>query len=430
MLPLMSNERLTILIDDDPFVLKLVGKQLASAGVNKLLTFDSAQAALTKIKEDPYSVGLVVTDLQMPQIDGVELVRQLGNMGYLGSLILISGEDKRILKSVLQLAAGYRLQVLGALEKPILPEQLIELLDGRGESGRELDKIRFGMPAKFTMQEVRKAIDEYQLLNVYQPKVSLQDGHIVGVEALVRWQHPKAGTVEPEDFLGIAETGGLIDDLTKQMLAGPRGALSEARHWLDMGYKVQISVNISQSSLVNRDFAGKITAHLTDARLSPEQLMVEVRESSVEADRLAAIACLAQLRLSKVNLSIDDFGVGYSSFSQLHEVPFSEIKLHGTFVTGARKHPAKIATLRACIGLAKELGIKTVAEAVETRDDWDLLASLGCDYAQGHFISKPMMPADIPNWINRWEVRRRSLSEQLFNSRGKVEEAVKAPAFS
>jgi EAL domain-containing protein (putative c-di-GMP-specific phosphodiesterase class I)/FixJ family two-component response regulator len=417
MLNTIANERLTILVDDDQFILKMVTKQLNMAGVSNIQTFDDPTAALAKIKQDPYAIGLVITDLQMPQLDGVEFIRQLGNIGFLGSVILISGEDKRVLQSARQLASGYKLQILGYLEKPIQPEALIGLLDGKAATEESRSVALFGRQKDYTAQELKKAIDDYQLVNYYQPKVELKTGQIVGFETLLRWNHPTDGLIAPAKFIELAEHSNLMEDLTRQMMAGPRGALSEARHWHDLGYKVRIAVNISPTSLANNKFPQFVVEQLERARLAPEYLIVEVTESKLAADRLASVAALARLRLQKIDLSIDDFGTGYSSLAQLRDIPFNELKIDIGFVQGASKSKSKATILRACITMAKELGITTVAEGVETREDWDFLASLGCIYGQGYFIAKPMPANEVPAWINRWEVRRRSLTESLFDNK-------------
>ncbi len=417
MLNAIANERITILVDDDQFILKMLTKQLNMAGVSNIQTFDNPLAALEKIKADPYAIGLVVTDLQMPQLDGVEFVRQLGTIGFLGSVILVSGEDKRVLQSAQQLASGYKLQVLGYLVKPVQPEALISLLDGKAATEESRSHLQFGLQKTYTAQELRRAIDDYQLVNYYQPKVEIKSGQIVGFETLLRWNHPKDGLLSPAKFIELAEESNLMEDLTKQMMAGPRGALSETRHWHDLGYKIRIACNISPTTLANSKFPGFVIEQLERARLAPEFLIIEVTESKLATDRLAAMASLARLRLHKVDLSIDDFGTGYSSLAQLRDIPFNELKMDIGFVQGASKSKSKATILRSCLTMANELGIATVAEGVENREDWDFLAKLGCQYAQGYFVAKPMPANEVPAWINRWEVRRRSLTESLFDNK-------------
>jgi EAL domain-containing protein (putative c-di-GMP-specific phosphodiesterase class I)/FixJ family two-component response regulator len=414
MLNKFANERLTILVDDDLFILKMVTKQLNRAGISNIQTFDDPTAALVKIKQDPYAIGLVITDLHMPQLDGVEFIRQLGSIGFLGSVILISGEDKRVLQSARQLASGYKLQILGYLEKPVQPEALIALLNGKDTTEESITMAHFGRQKDYTGQELKKAIDDYQLVNYYQPKVELKTGQIVGFETLLRWNHPTDGLIAPGKFIELAERSNLIEELTRQMMAGPRGALSETSHWHDLGYKVSVAVNISPTSLADSKFPEFVVEQLERARLAPEFLMIEVTESKLAADRLASLAALARLRLQKIDLSIDDFGTGYSSLAQLRDIPFNELKIDIGFVQGASKSKSKATILRACITMAKELGITTVAEGVETREDWDFLASLNCDYGQGYFVAKPMPANEVPAWLKRWEVRRRSLTESLF----------------
>ncbi len=223
--PLPQNQRITILVDDDDFALKLARKQLALCGITNIVEFHDAQAALLKVREDPYAVGMIVSDIQMPGLDGVGFIAELGKVGYLGSLVLVTGEDTRVLQSVKELANGLRLQLLGTLRKPIQSSEMLKLLEGGAVQQPNLDARSVFNQHKLTAQELKRAINEYQLLNHYQPKVDMRSGAVIGFEALARWNHPSFGPIAPSLFIEIAEKNGLIQELTEQLLLGPRGSL-------------------------------------------------------------------------------------------------------------------------------------------------------------------------------------------------------------
>lgn len=242
-----------------------------------------------------------------------------------------------------------------------------------------------------------------ELFNVYQPQVELATGQVAGVETLVRWQHPEDGLVGPEHFIPLAEEHHLIDDLTRSMLGH---ALLQARAWTEAGLRLHVGVNISMDNLGALDFPDFVARALVTAGVPPEQLVLEVTESRLMTNALSALDILTRLRLKHIGLSIDDFGTGHSSLAQLRDIPFDELKLDKGFVHGAHHDISNRAILEANLGMARQLGMRSVAEGVEDRADWDLLQRMRCDLAQGYFISRPMAGSEIPGWIAQWEPRR------------------------
>jgi EAL domain-containing protein (putative c-di-GMP-specific phosphodiesterase class I)/FixJ family two-component response regulator len=413
--PSSAAQRTTLVVDDDEFNLKLMVKQLSLCGITNTQAFLDPRAALALVKKDPYEVSLIVLDLQMPDLDGVGFIRQLGSIGYLGSLILVSGEDSKILKVTQQIAVNARLHVLGSLSKPTTSDQLMDLIGGRAITKDSFEESLNRGRKPYATDELTKAIGDYQLTNYYQPRVSLIDGRLLGFEALARWEHPRDGLVLPQAFIRIAEKAGLINELTRQMLNGPRGALSEARHWQDHGHKLVLSLNISDQLLANEEFVSTLLNQIKEARIPNERITVEVSDSDVNHRTDSFVAGLTRLRLNRVQLSLDDFGRGTSTLRQLADAPYTEMKLDMGFVRDSNNDKANSAILKSSLSLAKELGLQTVAEGIETRQEWDHLYRLGCDCAQGHFISRPMPSVEVLPWIDRWENRRHSFSEQLFD---------------
>lgn len=393
-----------VLIDDDPFALKLLARQLINLGFTDPLQFVGAEAALVALESDGPAVDLVFCDLQMPETDGVEFVRRLASLDYRGGLVLVSGEDGRIVHAAEKLAQAYELDVLGTLRKPVAPDRLHKLL-----ADHRYDAASAPRPARkeYTAQQLQQGLEARQLVNYYQPKVDLATGAVVGVETLVRWQHPEDGLVYPDQFIGLAEQHGLIDALTSQVLTM---ALRQGGAWHANGLPLRLAVNISMDNLGALDFPDMVAREAAAAGLPLTQLTLEVTESRLMQDRLASLEVLPRLRLKGIGLSIDDFGTGHSSLAQLRDIPFSELKVDRGFVHGASGDVYLRAILEGCLGMARLLAIDTVAEGVELADDWELLRACGCQVAQGDFVGKPMAAEELPAWLGVWEQRSRALT--------------------
>ena len=391
-----------LLVDDDPFVTKLIMVQLAQLGHTAVTACGSGGQALA-VLETGEPTDLILCDLQMPEMDGVELVRHLVRLSYAGALVLISGEDERILQAARQLATAHRLNVLGSLQKPIFAEQLEAVL------------ARLPMPTAtpqpaptsgYAADELQQAITDGQLINYYQPKVELRTGEPIGVETLVRWQHPRDGLVPPDRFIALAENSGLINQLTRVVLTE---ALRQTREWQAQRLSLQIAVNVSMANLTDVSFADAVTDAAQAAGVPLNRLVLEVTESRLMVDRVPALDILTRLRLKQVSLAIDDFGTGHSSLAQLRDIPFIELKLDRGFVHGAARDASLRAILENSLSLARQLRMTTVAEGVEDREDWDFLRHSGCDSAQGYFIGRPMPAEQTMAWTEEWNGRRGQL---------------------
>lgn len=396
---LKEREISILVLDDDPFMLKLLVCMLSDLGVSRVNTHTCGREALAWLDSEDKPVDLILLDIQMPEMDGVEFLRHLVERRYAGRLILVSGEDERVLQTVESLVQAHGLANLGYLSKPVQPEALSELLAAwkpAGESGPRRTEQTYSPEA------VREAIHAGELVVYYQPKVELASGKASGVESLVRWRHPRDGLVYPEQFIGVAEAHGLIDDLTRGVIAQ---AFAQARAWRDAGLDLVLAVNLSMDNLAVVGFADEVTAAAAAAGLKPEHIVLEVTESQLMKNTVASMDVLARLRMKRFGLSIDDFGTGNSSLVQLRDIPFTELKLDRGFVHGAASNDTLRAIYGASLGLAKQLGIKAVAEGVEDRTDWDFLRGTGCDLAQGYFIAKPMSADEIPDWIADWQGR-------------------------
>jgi EAL domain-containing protein (putative c-di-GMP-specific phosphodiesterase class I) len=265
----------------------------------------------------------------------------------------------------------------------------------------------FVPPHPYAPAELERALAAGELVNHYQPKVALATGELVGVEVLVRWQHPTAGLVFPDEFIATTEEHGLIDELTRAVLAA---ALRQGRLWHDAGLDLQLAVNVSMDNLAALDFPDVVARLAGEAGVALSRVVLEVTESRLMKDLRAPLDILTRLRLKRIGLSIDDFGTGHSSLAQLRDIPFDELKLDRSFVNGASGDPALRAIVEATLQMARQLGMKSVAEGVEEPADWELLRTLGCDVAQGYLIARPMPGSELPAWWQAWQPRRVELT--------------------
>ena len=253
------------------------------------------------------------------------------------------------------------------------------------------------------MAELHRSIDRHELFLVYQPKVDLRTGTVTGVESLVRWQHPKFGLVPPDKFIPLTERTSFIKTLT---LWGLETALRQARAWRDQGITAPVSVNLSARMLHDDQFPDQVDGLLRNLATGAEQLEFEITESVIMADPARALAILPQLSRMGVALSIDDFGTGYSSLAYLKKLPVNAVKVDKSFVLHMANDPNDEKIVRSTIDLAHNLGLKVIAEGVETREIWDRLVELGCDEAQGYYMSRPLGASEMTNWFSRSESAR------------------------
>jgi diguanylate cyclase (GGDEF)-like protein/PAS domain S-box-containing protein len=250
------------------------------------------------------------------------------------------------------------------------------------------------------MAELRVALQQEQLLLHFQPLVSLRDRSVLGVEALVRWKHPERGMVPPGDFIPFAEKTRLIQPLTRWVL---NTALRQCRAWYEAGQKIPVAVNIAMRDLLDPHFPDQIGTLLREANVEPSWLRLEITEGVIMTEPERAIETLGRLRKLGVRLAVDDFGTGYSSLAYLHRLPVDEIKIDKSFVSKMAGATSRANIVRASVDLGHSLRLESVAEGVEDARTWDLLAALGCDTAQGYFMSRPIPPEEVPSWLRHWE---------------------------
>jgi diguanylate cyclase (GGDEF)-like protein len=271
-------------------------------------------------------------------------------------------------------------------------------------------------PRRLTLVgELRRALDEEELVVFYQPKAVLGNGDVDGVEALVRWQHPERGLLPPDEFIPLAEHTGLIGPLTMYVLDR---AMAQCREWRDSGMNINVAVNMAMRNLLDLAFPDRVAEVLDKWRLAPTSLELEITENTIMGDPFRSMQVLRRLNEMGVKLSIDDFGTGYSSLAYLKRLPVDAVKIDKSFVLGMSADDNDGAIVRSTIDLARNLGLRVVAEGVETSEIWTELRALGCDFAQGYLLSRPLPAAELTAWLGQ----RKEFIELVARQDGRVTE--------
>jgi len=338
---------------------------------------------------------VLLIDLEMPQMDGVELIQRVAALSCNPSVIIASSKPPMLLTSVGIIARSLGLPMLAVLNKPLSLERLSHAI------GNFPALPRAGPPsaqaAPVSAAELSHAIAQGQIHPAYQPKIILSSGIVHSAEVLARWQHPDKGAIAPSQFIALAETHALIHDLT---LSVAEQALRDLSHWGLQDLPFSIAINLSPMLLTDGHFLNEVMDLVDRFHLNPESIIWEVTESSVMTDLPTALSLLVRLRLKGFGLAIDDYGTGFASMQQLSRIPFTELKIDRSFVHGAASSAHLRALLQSAIALARELNLTSVAEGIELKTDLELLKNLECDLGQGFLLGKPQAAPEFVNWLN------------------------------
>ncbi len=393
----MGIEQLHLLVaEDHDFQRKALVRMLTGLGAQHVSEAPNGHAALDIFKNRLKPIDIIISDLEMPGMDGMEFMRHVGEANLPVSVIISSALDSALISSVETMTKAFGITLLGAIEKPVTPDKLRALIDRYAPP-----KAKAHRPAgaAIPLEEIRRGLQAREFEPFFQPKVSLADGSVVGAEALARWRHPQKGVLAPYAFIAEMENNGLIDQLTWIVL---EKSAEMCRGWRAKGLQASVSVNLSLKSLDDPGLADRITARVAAQKLEAKHLVLEITETAAMTDIAKALENLTRLRMKGFGLSIDDYGTGYSSMQQLSRIPFTELKIDQSFVMSATEKESSKVILSSSLDMAKKLKLKVVAEGVETRAHWNLLKELGCDIAQGYFIAKPMEAAAFGDWALTW----------------------------
>jgi len=381
------ERNLLLAVDDETGFLELI-EQIGQGIGCDVITADTAASFRDQLtRRQP---ALILLDLQMPGMDGIEALRYLARQGISSGILLVSGMDQRVLASARQLGDSLGLRMLGTLQKPAMLDDIEALLTKHLEPG-----------ARISVEELRSAIDEHELLVHYQPKLlrAGRDWRVGAAEALVRWGHPRLGLLYPAEFLSLAEQSGLIADMTDFVLTD---AIRQIGHWRKQNLNLAAAVNLSPRLVQDLEFPDRLARILKEFDVPPAQLMLEVTEAASLDDPELVMDIFTRLRVKGVGLSLDDFGIGLSSLTQLYKMPFSEVKIDGELIAEIVDSKPAATVVRAIVDLAHNLSLSVCAEGVENARTFDFLEQCGCDALQGEYIAKAMPAAEMESFISVW----------------------------
>ena len=385
-----------MVVEDHGFQRRMALRLLAEIGVARSSEAADGESALRVLESQPELPDVVIVDLDMPGMDGIEFIGHVAQKKLARAVVVASALDPALLNTVQTMARAYGLRVLGCVEKPMTAPKLADVL-ALFDVTPDADEV--DTATEVTVEDVADGLARDEFLPFFQPQVTFSNGQVIGVEALARWRRGDGTIVRPAQFVPVVEREKLVDRFTDRIL---EKACAWKSRWARNGISLKISVNVSMLNLTDVSAADRFQHIVRSHGVDPREVVLEITESSVMGEAAHALNVLARLRLKGFGLSVDDFGTGYSSLSQLSQIPFTELKIDQSFVTGAANQPRKRAVVEASLELARKLNLSVVAEGVESVEEWQMLADLGCTYAQGYLISRPIPGDQLAEVIARW----------------------------
>jgi EAL domain-containing protein (putative c-di-GMP-specific phosphodiesterase class I) len=387
----MTSTPYALILDDDEQIAGLEGELARSAGFEVSVTTrrDAFLAALSA-----RAPQLIILDLQIPEMDGVKALRMLADNRCQANVLLISGMDQRTIAAAEEYGRSRQLNMLGSLQKPFSPPEL-------------LDRIRWvgARNSRLTLSDLNRAIEEKELLLYYQPTIKRfadRSWDINTAEALLRWNHPERGLLTPWSFLQMGEDGGLARPITDFVLQ--RG-IEQLCAWRKQNYRIGLRVNVSAQLIADLDFPDRLETILNEYGIDPSLLTLEITETAMLEQDTTTIDILTRLRVKEFNLAIDDFGIGYSSLTQLFRMPFNEMKIDKSLVMKVPESEEARIMVETLVELAHKLSLTACAEGIESLDVLHFLDRIGCDAAQGFLVSQPVAASELPSVLKRWPQR-------------------------
>ena len=390
----MSSADRILVIDDDQVVGEIVSALAKAMGLH----CDVAKSPDSFFDLVAPETSLILLDLVMPEMDGIEILRLLGERKCKARIVLMSGINIRVIETAKKLAQTLGLTVVGHLQKPFPLSQLRDVL------GTNLSPDAPRVPKEAPLiaipdEQLIQAFERNEFVLYYQPQISMETGMVTGVEALSRWQHPELGLVFPDNFISRIETLGLMDRFC--WITAER-ALHEVKQFEGPdGFLPRLAINVSVSSLRDLKFPDIFMDLAKKHDFPAERIVLEITESGLIEFALA-LDVLTRLRMRNFQLSIDDFGTGYSMMKQLQNVPAIELKIDKTFVMNMHGNHSDLVMVEKIIEMGHELDMEVIAEGVETKDQLDSLRQKGCDGVQGYLFSRALPPAEMVRWLETY----------------------------
>lgn len=371
---------------------------LRSLGITDTVDATDGHDAIRILTDPANQFDLILCDLQMPQLDGIETIRALSYLGVHGAVAVLSVEDEQVMAGAGFLAEAHGLRFIGTIEKPLTAQKLTDTLHRMRElTSPEGNGLK---PEPPSARDVARGLELDEFTFFYQPQVHMGSGRLYGVEALLRWRHPTRGLLTAEAFMATVNgADDLVERMTTLVL---EHTVAFASRWHRAGRAGQVAVNVPGRALEMLEFPERLDALARQAEIPHETFCVEVAEHELADDPTAIVDVAARLRLKRFRVCIDQFGGSEFGLRHLQHSPVTEVKLARTFVQGCATTPTKQAVLEATITLARLRNVTAAAEGVRHRTDWDQLRALGCDVAQGNFVVRPLGEEVLGEWVGRW----------------------------
>ncbi|WP_050590174.1 EAL domain-containing protein [Pseudomonas sp. URMO17WK12:I12] len=380
-----------ILLEDNRFQRAVLRATLGLIGVTDALEAGDGAEALALLRACG-GVRLVICDLQMAGMDGLAFLRRAAQERLVEAVIICSDIEPSLRCGVAAMVAGLGLAYIGDLGKPYTLRKIAALMERAAASTPHPAVVSGVPPAQPGFAEVRRALLEDEFEPFFQPKRDIQLNRVVGVEVLARWRHPQQGLLGPAAFLPVIEAYGLLDELFWAMFLPSLKFQCSLRQ---RGIHLPMAFNVHTAQLESQHLVERIRAALAEHWLPPGAITLELTETGEIADLPAAQEALLRLRMLGCKVSMDDFGLGFSSLNRLCELPFNEVKLDAAFIRASDLQPRSVEVIRSAVDMARAMGVELVVEGVETPAQLALLCSLGCRYAQGYLLGRPMAAIDI-----------------------------------
>lgn len=406
-------DRKLLILDDDPAIGRTIVFIAEGMGVSARHTTSHEEFFQAHREWHPTHLAI---DLVMPEMDGVQVLAQLAQEDCDSRIIITSGLGDRVLAAAARSAQEHGLDIVGVLSKPFFPVILRTMLAKNSPGNAKRDDTR-AKPSTTAArpnlvvieEEFARALKTSEFCVYYQPKVNCATLGLIGFEALVRWVHPVYGVICPDRFIPFAEAHGMIDALTdlivdESLAWFAKWSVTPADAKVQFGTTdavspVSLSINLSAKLFSDVSFVERIYEKCRANGVDPARVIFELTESSAMDDPMQSLELLTRLRLKGFQLSIDDFGTGFSSMLQLARLPFSEIKVDKSFVMTAKASSESRAVIKSIVELGHSLGMSATAEGVEDADALEFLNAIGCDSGQGYLFARPMPASAIPEWL-------------------------------
>jgi EAL domain-containing protein (putative c-di-GMP-specific phosphodiesterase class I)/CheY-like chemotaxis protein len=385
-----------LVVDDQSHVRTFVRGVLAGLGIEQVVEAANGRAALEVLREPGRQFDLALVDLKMTDLDGVETIREMARLHARCAVAILSVEDSHVLDSAGSLAQLLGLRFLGAIQKPLTDRKLLPVLQRVVERTRAASAT----PPGIAPVEVRDALAAGQFQLVYDPQINIRSGECEGATAVLRWMHPQRGEIGwPEFRPAVDRTPDYARMLADEALK--QGMTASAR-WGAGGHPVGVAVPVSARAFDRLDFADRLEAMANALGASPAAVTLVLPVHGMPEHTVALIDVTTRLRLKGFGLAISEFGSGKTALDFIDQIPFREMHLDSGIVNGCASDEKKRAMVEASLALAKRLRLRSVAEGVANRDEWNLLADLGCDAAQGPFLARPADADELTVWVTRW----------------------------